>query len=63
MDVFTDLAQLERGRGVSLDFIDRIREEARFESVDALLAQMHTDVEDVRRILAQAREPGELMLP
>jgi riboflavin kinase/FMN adenylyltransferase len=52
-----------RGRGVSLDFIDRIREEARFESVDALLAQMHTDVEDVRRILAQAREPGELMLP
>lgn len=52
-----------RDRDVSLDFIERIREEARFESVDALIAQMHEDVAHVRRVLAESDEPGELILP
>jgi riboflavin kinase / FMN adenylyltransferase len=52
-----------RGCEVSLDFIERIRDEARFESVDALLAQMRRDVDQVREVLAGAEEPGELLLP
>jgi riboflavin kinase/FMN adenylyltransferase len=52
-----------RGREVGLDFVERIRGEARFESVDALVAQMGRDVAEARRILAETHEPGELILP
>lgn len=51
-----------RGRLMSLDLIRRIREEKRFESVDALVAAMHDDVEQVRSVLAAAEEPGEHLL-
>jgi riboflavin kinase/FMN adenylyltransferase len=39
------------GQRVSVGFVERIRSEERFESVDALVAAMHRDVEAVRRVL------------
>ncbi|HEX8917216.1 MAG TPA: bifunctional riboflavin kinase/FAD synthetase [Chloroflexota bacterium] len=47
---------------VSLDFVERLRDEQNFESVDALVQQMGRDVEQTREILARAEEPGELLL-
>jgi riboflavin kinase / FMN adenylyltransferase len=38
------------GRELRLDFLQRLRGERRFESVDALVEQMHRDVDDARRI-------------
>lgn len=46
---------------VAVDFVARIRNEQNFESVEALVAQMHRDVAEVRHILDQAEEPGELI--
>jgi riboflavin kinase/FMN adenylyltransferase len=40
------------GRELRLDFIERLRGEKRFESVDALVEQMHRDVEQTRAIVA-----------
>ena len=40
------------GRELRLDFIERLRGERRFDDVDALVEQMHRDVEDTRRIVA-----------
>jgi riboflavin kinase/FMN adenylyltransferase len=39
------------GQAVSVGFVERIRAEERFESVDALVAAMHRDVAAVRRVL------------
>jgi riboflavin kinase/FMN adenylyltransferase len=38
------------GRELRLDFIDRIRGERRFESAEALIEQMHRDVEEIARL-------------
>jgi len=38
------------GRELRLDFIERLRGERRFDSVDALVEQMGTDVQETRRI-------------
>lgn len=43
------------GARVSLDFWARLRSEARFDSVEALVAQMRDDVARVRRVLGRAR--------
>lgn len=51
-----------RGQVISLDFVQKVRDEVRFDSVEALVAQMDRDVIDVRHILDTAREPGELNL-
>jgi len=40
------------GRELRLEFVDRLRGELRFESVDELVEQMQRDVEDTRRIAA-----------
>ena len=40
------------GRELRLDFLERLRGERRFESVEALVAQMGADVEQTRRIAA-----------
>ena len=40
------------GRELRLDFLERLRGERRFETVDALVEQMHRDVDDARRIAA-----------
>jgi riboflavin kinase/FMN adenylyltransferase len=39
------------GKDVRLEFIARLRDELRFESVDKLLDQIWKDIEDTRRIL------------
>ena len=39
------------GEGARVRFADRIRDEVRFESSEALVEQMHRDIEDVRRVL------------
>ena len=40
------------GQELRLDFLERLRGEKRFDSVDALVDQMHRDVEEARRIAA-----------
>lgn len=40
------------GRTIALDFVDRIRGMEKFDGVDALIARIATDVDEVRRILA-----------
>ena len=42
------------GQELRLDFIERIRGERRFDSVDTLVEQMHRDVEQTRAIIAAA---------
>ena len=39
------------GRGLRLEFLERLRPESRFPSVDALVQQIHADVAAARRIL------------
>jgi riboflavin kinase/FMN adenylyltransferase len=58
LDFVGDLRQ-ER---VGLDFVARVRDEQRFDSVEDLVAEMHRDVHQVREILETAEEPGELLL-
>ena len=36
-------------------FVQRLREEKKFESVEALVAQMQRDVEETRKVLANER--------
>lgn len=48
LDVEEDLY----GRHVALDFVARLRAMERYDTVDALVEQMHRDVEDTRRILS-----------
>jgi riboflavin kinase / FMN adenylyltransferase len=40
------------GRELRLDFLTRLRGERRFDDVDALIEQMHRDVEETRRVVA-----------
>lgn len=42
------------GRRITVEFVERLREEERFDSVDALVEQMNKDVRDTRRILGAA---------
>jgi len=42
------------GKRLRLEFVERIRDEQRFENVDALVAQIKRDVEDVKNILSTA---------
>ena len=39
------------GQAAAVAFVDRIRSEERFDSVDALVAAMHRDIDAVRRVL------------
>jgi riboflavin kinase/FMN adenylyltransferase len=45
------------GESVGLDFIARLRDMARFDSVEQLKVQMHRDVSSTRRMLAPESEP------
>jgi len=40
---------------IEVQFVKRLRDELKFESVDALIAQMQRDVEDARSVLAEAK--------
>ncbi len=46
------------GRILTVEFVQRLRGERRFESVDALVAQMRRDVADTRRVCAASVKPG-----
>ncbi|HEY8465628.1 MAG TPA: bifunctional riboflavin kinase/FAD synthetase [Solirubrobacterales bacterium] len=48
------------GRTLRIAFIARLRGEKRFPSVDDLIAQMHRDVEQARRICAEFRGPPKV---
>jgi riboflavin kinase/FMN adenylyltransferase len=50
-------------RVIGIEFVDRVREEREFESLDALIAEMKNDCGQVKTLLASAREPGELIMP
>ena len=45
------------GQTMRIDFIERLRDERRFESVDALMEQVHEDIGRTRELAA--RPPGE----
>jgi riboflavin kinase/FMN adenylyltransferase len=40
------------GSGVRIEFLRRLRGERRFESVEALVEQMHRDIDEARAIVA-----------
>ncbi|MFO7326287.1 MAG: bifunctional riboflavin kinase/FAD synthetase [Pseudomonadota bacterium] len=43
------------GREIEVEFVARLREELRFEDVDAMVAQMHRDAEQARAVLSGQR--------
>jgi len=45
------------GRELSLEFVSRLRADQRFDSVDALVEQIHRDVAETRRILSEDGSP------
>jgi riboflavin kinase/FMN adenylyltransferase len=46
------------GRTLAVEFLARLRGEERFESVEALIAQMDRDSAEAREIAARPAEPG-----
>ena len=40
------------GEELRLEFLERLRGERRFDSVDALIEQMNLDVKDTRRVVS-----------
>ena len=44
------------GQELQLDFVDRIRGERRFESAEALIDQMHRDVDEIARVAGRSFE-------
>ena len=46
------------GRELRLSFVGRLRGEERFDGAESLIAQMRADVEEVRGVVGDAREPG-----
>jgi len=45
------------GAAMTIEFIDRLRDEMRFSDVEALKAQIHRDIAHARRVLAEAPKP------
>jgi len=41
------------GKYLDVDFVQRLRDEKRFESLDALVAQMHVDAAQARAVLGR----------
>jgi riboflavin kinase/FMN adenylyltransferase len=48
------------GRTIAVEFLDYLRGEVRFEGADALIAQMHRDAAEARRIIAENTAPSML---
>ena len=42
------------GQRVAVDFVERLREMEKFDSVEALLEQMHRDVDRTRELLTES---------
>lgn len=53
-----DLHEEIYGRVVDLDFVERLRTEQRFPSVEALVQQIHADIDQARQILAAWQDTG-----
>jgi riboflavin kinase/FMN adenylyltransferase len=49
-----DFKQEIYGKDVQLEFVERLRDELRFNSVEKLLEQIWRDIEDAKRILQSA---------
>jgi riboflavin kinase/FMN adenylyltransferase len=45
------------GKDLRVAFVERLRGEKRYDDIDALIAQMHRDVEDARRVCASFQRP------
>jgi riboflavin kinase/FMN adenylyltransferase len=43
------------GREIEVEFVARLRDELKFDSVDAMVEQMHRDAEDARAVLRTIR--------
>jgi riboflavin kinase/FMN adenylyltransferase len=41
---------------ITLEFVERLRGELRFESVDKLIEQIYIDIEQTREIIAQTKK-------
>ena len=48
------------GREIEVEFVARLREERRFDSLDAMVAQMHQDAAAARAVLAAEGDTAEL---
>jgi riboflavin kinase/FMN adenylyltransferase len=48
------------GREIEVEFVARLREERKFESLDAMVGQMHQDAADARRALAADVSSGDV---
>jgi riboflavin kinase / FMN adenylyltransferase len=48
------------GREIEVEFVARLREERRFDSLDAMVVQMHQDAADARNALAAADSSGDV---
>jgi riboflavin kinase/FMN adenylyltransferase len=46
------------GRQLSVDFVARLRDEARFDDLESLRRQMELDAAEARRLLADKGTPG-----
>ena len=46
------------GKEITLEFVQRLRDETRFDSPEALVAQMHVDVEQARETLRASATPN-----
>ena len=55
---FFDLEADLYGQRLEVQFVAKLRDEAHFETLDALVAQMHQDAQTARALLAEAEVPG-----
>jgi riboflavin kinase/FMN adenylyltransferase len=47
------------GESARVSFVERLRDDRRFESADALVTQMHRDVDEARALLDADRPGGQ----
>jgi riboflavin kinase/FMN adenylyltransferase len=48
------------GREIEVEFVARLREERKFDSLDAMVEQMHQDAADARGALARDVSSGDV---
>lgn len=46
------------GKTLGVHFVTRLRDERRFESIEALVTQIHTDIESARGVLGEVSQPS-----
>ena len=50
-----DFSESVYGEEIKVEFVDRLRDEKKFENVDALISQIRLDVEEVKNILTNTK--------